>query len=101
METSKANGIGTRVLDFSKRFLSHRYLPTALAIGAILVMLPALKTGFGGDDRLQRVVELKPSQLPPRMHETGMIGFIKTNRRILKRQNKLALFRGSVNGWVG
>jgi hypothetical protein len=52
---------------------------------------------LGGDDLLQRVVELKPSQLPPRMHERGMIGFIKTNRRILKRQNKLALFRGSVN----
>jgi hypothetical protein len=61
------------VLDFSKRFLEHRYLPAILAIGAILVMLPALKTGFGGDDLLQRVVELKPSQLPSRMHETGML----------------------------
>ena len=61
------------MLDFLKRFLEHRYLPAALAIGAILVMVPALKTGFGGDDLLQRVVELKPSQLPPRMHETGML----------------------------
>jgi hypothetical protein len=72
-ETSKTNGIGTRVLDFSKRFLAHRYLPVALAIGAILVMLPALKTGLVLDDLMQRVVELKPSQLPPRMHETGML----------------------------
>jgi hypothetical protein len=73
METLKTNGTGTRVLDFSKRFLEHRYLPAVLAIAAILVMLPALKTGFGMDDLLQRVVELKPSQLPPRMHETGML----------------------------
>jgi len=59
------------VLVSSKRFLEHRYLPTVLAIGAILVMLPALKTGLMGDDLLQRAVELRPSQLPPRMHETG------------------------------
>jgi hypothetical protein len=59
------------MLDFSKRFLSHRYLPAVFAIAAILVMLPALKTGLFGDDLPQRAVELKPSQLPPRMHETG------------------------------
>jgi len=60
-----------RMLDLSKRFLAHRYLPAILAIGAILVMLPALKTGLFWDDVMQRAVELKPSQLPPRMHETG------------------------------
>jgi len=67
----KTNGTGTRVLEFAKRFLEHRYLPAILAIGAILVMLPALKIGLGTDDLVQRAVELKPSQLPPRMHETG------------------------------
>ena len=71
METTKTKGTGTRVLDFSKRFLEHRHLPTILAIGAILVMLPALKTGLFWDDLPQRAVELKPDQLPPRMHETG------------------------------
>jgi hypothetical protein len=71
METTKTKGTGTRMLDFSKRFLAHRYLPAILAIGAILVMLPALKTGLFWDDLMQRAVELKPSQLPPRMHETG------------------------------
>src|SRR5208282_704283 len=71
METSNTNEIGTRVLDFLKRFLAHRYLPAILAIGAILVMLPALKTGLFWDDLPQRAVELRPSQLPPRMHETG------------------------------
>ena len=54
-----------------KRFLEHRYLPAILAIGAILVMLPALKTGLVMDDLPQRAVELRPDQLPPRMHETG------------------------------
>ena len=34
-------------------------------------MLPALKTGLFWDDLPQRAVELKPGQLPPRMHETG------------------------------
>ena len=71
METMKTNGTGTRVLDFSKRFLEHRYLPAVLAIGAILVMLPALKTGLFLDDLPQRAVEFRPDQLPPRMHETG------------------------------
>jgi len=69
METMKTNG--NRVLDFLKRFLAHRYLPAILAIGAILVMLPALKTGLFWDDLPERAVALKPSQLPPRMHETG------------------------------
>jgi len=72
METLKTNGTGTRVLDFSKRFLAHHYLPTVLAIGAILVMLPALRTGLFWDDLPQRAIELRPSQLPPRMHEVGI-----------------------------
>ena len=60
-----------RILEFSKRFLAHGHLPTVLALGAILVMVPALKTGLFADDLMQRAVELKPSQLPPRMDETG------------------------------
>ena len=59
------------ILNILKRFLEHRHLPAILAIGAILVMLPALKTGLILDDLPQRAVELKPGQLPPRMHETG------------------------------
>jgi hypothetical protein len=34
-------------------------------------MLPALKIGLFADDLPQRAVELRPSQLPARMHETG------------------------------
>ncbi|MGO8836685.1 MAG: hypothetical protein ACLQAH_04070 [Limisphaerales bacterium] len=62
---------GTRLLDFSQRFLAQRQLPAVLAFGAILVMLPALKVGLGMDDLPQRSVELRPDQLPPRMHETS------------------------------
>ena len=67
----KTNGTGIRVLDLSKRFLSHRYLPAILAIGAVLVMLPALKMGLVLDDLPERAVALRPDQLPPRMHKTG------------------------------
>ena len=59
------------MLGFLKQLLEHRYLPAVLALGAILVMLPALKTGLMLDDLPQRAIELRPSQLPPRMHETG------------------------------
>ncbi len=72
MRATKTSGTGTWVLDFSKRFLSHRRLPICLAIGAILVMLPALKTGLVADDLVQRAVELGPEQLPAHLQDTGM-----------------------------
>jgi hypothetical protein len=71
METMKTIGIGIRVSDFSKKLLSHRYLPAMLAMGAILVMLPALKLGLIADDLPQRAVELRTDQLPARIQETG------------------------------
>ena len=72
METSKNNGIGTQASNFFKRWLEHRHLPIFFAIGAILVMLPALKVGLVADDLVQRAVELGPAQLPPRLQDTGM-----------------------------
>lgn len=65
------NYLGTRALDFCKRWLEYRRLPIFLAIGAILIMLPALKLGLIADDLPQRAVELRPDQLPPRMSDTG------------------------------
>jgi len=59
------------MLDLLKRLLAHRYLAAVLAIGAILVMLPALHMGLVLDDLPQRAVALRPDQLPPQMHETG------------------------------
>ena len=61
----------TRLLEFVKRSLEYRHLPIALAIVAILVMLPALKLGLGMDDLPQRAVELRPDQLPAGIHEAG------------------------------
>jgi hypothetical protein len=66
------NRAGTRALDFFKRWLGHRYLPAMLAIGAILVMLPAFKAGLVLDDWGQRAVEIRPDQLPARLQDTGM-----------------------------
>lgn len=43
----------------------------AICFTILLSALPALKTGFAMDDLPQRAAELKPDQLPPRMHETG------------------------------
>src|SRR5208282_5617625 len=70
-DTVAANQTATRLLDLFSRFLSHRYLPAILAIGAVVVMLPALNLGLVMDDLPQRAVELRPDQLPPRMQETG------------------------------
>ncbi len=68
----KTEGTNRALLAFAKKFLEHRYLPVFLAIGAILVMLPALKTGLMLDDLVQSAVELRPDQLPARMHDTGL-----------------------------
>jgi hypothetical protein len=66
------NHAGKRALDFFKRWLEHPHLPVFLAIGAVLVMLPALKVGLVADDLVQRAVELKPDQLPAGLQDTGM-----------------------------
>ena len=80
----KMNGTRIRVLDFSKRFLARRYLPAILAIGAILVMLPALKTGLFMDDLVQRAVELRPDQLPARLRDTGIPADSGSLRAVLR-----------------
>ncbi len=66
-----ANQTGNRRLNFARNFLTHRHLPALLALGALLVMLPALKLGLVADDLPQRVIALRPDQLPPRVTETG------------------------------
>lgn len=54
--------------------LQNRHLPVLLAALAILLMLPVLKKGLGAMDDLRlRVKLLDPSQLPERLHETGMV----------------------------
>ena len=58
-------------MNLLKRFLEHRRLPVVLAIGAVLVMLPAVNTGLFGDDLPQRVIQYRPDQLPPNIRDTG------------------------------
>lgn len=63
---------GIWLLEMCGRWLVHRRLPLALALGAILVMLPALPLGLVLDDLPQRSVELRPDQLPARMDASGL-----------------------------
>ena len=65
------NGIRIGASAFCKRLLEHRQLAVWLTVGAILVMLPALKMGLVADDLPQRVIALRPDQLPPQIHEVG------------------------------
>ena len=43
-----------------------------LALGAVLVMLPALKLGLGADDLPQRMIALPPNRVPARLYDTGI-----------------------------
>jgi branched-subunit amino acid transport protein len=56
-----------------RRLLEHRRLPFALALAAIILMLPALPVGLLGDDLIQRLNQFTPAQLPPRIVETGFV----------------------------
>jgi hypothetical protein len=71
MKTQEGSGVGIRIAGLLNKFLEHRHLPAILAMGAVLVMLPALKIGLGLDDLPERAVALRPDQLPLRMDQTG------------------------------
>ncbi len=55
-----------------KASLGDPRVPGILALGAVLVMLPALNAGLGMDDLVQRCVQLAPAQLPPQLRESGV-----------------------------
>jgi hypothetical protein len=59
----------TRALSLFQRWLEHPRAPAVLALGAVLVMLPALKLGLVMDDLPQRMVALPPDRVPPRIHD--------------------------------
>jgi hypothetical protein len=61
-----------RALDLFQGWLEHPRLPAMLALGAALVMLPALKLGLIMDDLPQRMVALPPDQVPARIHDMGL-----------------------------
>lgn len=57
----------------TKRFIKSRHLPWVLSIIAVIMMLPALKTGLVMDDIIQRIPQIEPSQIPPDLHRTGFV----------------------------
>ena len=69
MKTKATKGLGNGIAELLKRLLEYRHLPVLLAAGAMLAMLPALKTGLVVDDLIQRPFQFKASQLPMRMQE--------------------------------
>jgi len=55
------------------QFVKSRHLPWVLGVAAVVMMLPALKTGLIMDDLVQRIPQLKPSQIPPALYQTGTV----------------------------
>jgi len=56
-----------------KQFITSKHLPWIFAAAAAVMMLPSLKTGLVMDDLLQRIPQLKPSQIPPALYQTGVV----------------------------
>jgi hypothetical protein len=75
--------IATRLGDGVKSLLEYRHLPALLALGAMLLMLPALKTGLFADDWVQWSVEMRPGQLPARLRAAGTQADSGTLRTVL------------------
>ena len=60
---------GNGFIEFLKRLLAHRQLPLWVAVGAILAMVPALKTGLIADDVVQRAFQFKATESPAHPRE--------------------------------
>lgn len=71
-EVPAATRTRMRVLNLFQQWLEHPRMPVMLAVGAVLVMLPALKLGLMMDDLPQRMVALSPEQVPSRIHDIGL-----------------------------
>ena len=56
-----------------KQFLKSKHLSWILGVAAVVIMLPALKTGLMTDDLIQRIPQLKPSQIPQGLYQTGAV----------------------------
>jgi hypothetical protein len=63
----------TRMTALARRFLECRRLPLALALAAIIFMLPALRAGLLCDDLIQRLNQFPRAELPPRVLDTGFV----------------------------
>ncbi|HVM47339.1 MAG TPA: hypothetical protein VMU04_04890 [Candidatus Acidoferrum sp.] len=70
-EAPTRSGTRTRGFPLFRRWLAHPWVPAVLALGAVLVMLPALNLGLVMDDLPQRMIALPPDRVPPRLHDLG------------------------------
>lgn len=62
-----------KLTALARRLTGHPSLSLALALAAIVLMLPALKIGLLGDDIIQRLRQLTPAELPARIMDTGFV----------------------------
>ncbi len=63
-----------RIVRFLRTILEFRHFPIVLAVIAFAISIPALKTGWLPlDDLRHRVKLLDPSELDPRLYETGLV----------------------------
>src|SRR3974390_1386794 len=58
-----------RVIGWLQHLLEHPWFAVWLGLGAVLLMLPALKAGLFADDLVQRPFQFQLSELPPQMRE--------------------------------
>ncbi len=78
MERKPPVSAGQKVIGWLRVLLEHRHLPVALATGAILLMVPAVKTGLMADDLVQRPIQFKADGVASSMaellpHDTGTL----------------------------
>jgi hypothetical protein len=65
---------GQKFLERLRRILEYHYLPAVLAVFAVAISLPTLKTGWEPcDDLRHRVKLIEPSLLPERLLDTGLV----------------------------
>ncbi|HEX3720372.1 MAG TPA: hypothetical protein VH595_20665 [Verrucomicrobiae bacterium] len=81
----------TKIENRGRRLLEHRGFPMALALAAVVLMLPSLQVGLTGDDLIQRLNQFPPDQLPSRILDTGFVA---------KGSGQLGTVLGNLFGYV-
>ncbi len=62
-----------KLIAWARQLAGRRGFPLALALLAIVLMLPTLPTGLVWDDLIQRLQQLTPAELPPGILDTGVV----------------------------
>ncbi|MHC4294523.1 MAG: hypothetical protein ACYSTL_02960 [Planctomycetota bacterium] len=80
----------SRISPLLRKGLQHRRLAFALAILAILIMLPALRHGLSVDDMIHRVQLLAPARTSGQLHSSGILP--ENSHRLSSAANNLYAF---------